>query len=74
MMMTEEQKEYEAMKLVNAFDKLARSNGMIKPARFGPDGRPVEIEHVLQLQDECNKMNSKSIKENIENDDDTITD
>lgn len=72
--MTEEQKEYEAMKLVNAFDKLARSNGMIKPARFGPDGRPVEIEHVLQLQDECNKMNSKSIKENIENDDDTITD
>jgi hypothetical protein len=72
--MTEEQKEYEALKLVNAFDKLARSNGMIKPARIGPDGRPVEIEHVLQLQDECNKMNVKNIKESIENDDDTITD
>lgn len=49
--MSEEQKEYEAIKLVNAIDKLTRISGGIKPATIGPDGRPVEIEHVLQLQD-----------------------
>lgn len=49
--MTEEQKEYEAIQLVNAIDKLTRiSGGAIKPAAIGPDGRPVELQHVLQLQ------------------------
>ncbi|GCC34851.1 hypothetical protein chiPu_0013328 [Chiloscyllium punctatum] len=35
--MTEEQKEYEAMKLVNMFDKLSREQ-IIKPMRVKPDG------------------------------------
>ncbi len=50
--MSEEQKEYEAMQLVNAIDKLTRmGSGLIKPATIGPDGKPVEIESVLQLQE-----------------------
>ncbi len=53
--MSEEQKEYEAMQLVNAIDKLTKmgslGSGLIKPATIGPDGRPVEMESVLQLQE-----------------------
>lgn len=49
--MTEEQKEYEAVQLANAIDKLSRMGHGIKPATIGPDGRPVEMEHILQLQD-----------------------
>lgn len=48
--MTDEQKEYEAMKLVNLINDL-HNVGVIKPAVPGPDGRPVEVEHVLQLQE-----------------------
>ncbi|KAL0883800.1 hypothetical protein ABMA27_015890 [Loxostege sticticalis] len=48
--MTEEQKEYEAMKLVNLFDKMV-SEGVVKPARVGPDGRPQPIEHVLEFRE-----------------------
>ncbi|CAB3225006.1 unnamed protein product [Arctia plantaginis] len=48
--MTEEQKEYEAMKLVNLFDKMV-SEGVVKPARIGPDGRPQAVDHVLELRD-----------------------
>ncbi len=71
--MSEEQKEYEAMRLVNAFDKLSKmSNGLIKPARFGPDGRPVEIEHLLQLQENSGGILKRG--GTIEKDDDTITD
>eukprot|EP00064_Thunnus_orientalis_P001498 superscaffoldBa00000103_g1501 len=40
--MTEEQKEYEAMKLVNMFDKLSRTN-LIQPMQLGMDGRMREI-------------------------------
>lgn len=51
--MSEEQKEYEAIKLVNALDKLTRLGAAgIKPATIGPDGRPIEVEHVLQLQEQ----------------------
>ena len=49
--MTEEQKEHEAIQLVNAIDKLSKIGGIIRPATIGEDGRPVEIQHVLQLQD-----------------------
>ncbi|XP_053599606.1 synembryn-A [Plodia interpunctella] len=49
--MTEEQKEYEAMKLVNLFDKMV-SEGVVKPARVGPDGRPQPVDHVLELRDQ----------------------
>ncbi|KAG6453807.1 hypothetical protein O3G_MSEX008322 [Manduca sexta] len=48
--MSDEQKEYEAMKLVNLFDKMM-SDGVMKPARVGPDGRPQAIEHVLELRE-----------------------
>eukprot|EP00094_Tigriopus_californicus_P013879 TCALIF_13434-PA protein Name:"Similar to RIC8A Synembryn-A (Gallus gallus)" AED:0.13 eAED:0.13 QI:0/0/0/0.8/1/1/5/0/345 len=48
--MSEEQKEYEAMKLVNLIHEL-NNVGVVKPAIPGPDGRPQEIDHVLQLQE-----------------------
>ena len=50
--MSEEQKEYEAVQLANAIDRLARMGQGIRPATVGPDGRPVELEHVLQLREE----------------------
>ncbi|KAF7643676.1 hypothetical protein LDENG_00235420, partial [Lucifuga dentata] len=40
--MTEEQKEYEAMKLVNMFDKLSRNN-TIQPMQLGMDGKMREM-------------------------------
>ncbi|CAL8263279.1 unnamed protein product [Merluccius merluccius] len=40
--MTEEQKEYEAMKLVSMFDKLSRNN-IIQPMQLGMDGRIREL-------------------------------
>jgi hypothetical protein len=58
--MTEEQKEYEAIKLANQIDKLTRS-GFIKPATIGPEGTPKEIEHVLELQ------HNSLTKDNISN-------
>ncbi|KAG5879237.1 hypothetical protein JTB14_006037 [Gonioctena quinquepunctata] len=48
--MTEEQKEYEAMKLVELMDSLLKC-GTIKPCRIGQDGKPEALEHVLQLQE-----------------------
>ncbi|KAJ2950722.1 hypothetical protein O0L34_g8984 [Tuta absoluta] len=48
--MTEEQKEYEAMKLANLFDKMVTS-GVVKPARVGPDGRPQPLDHVLEMRE-----------------------
>uniref|UniRef100_A0A224YZ65 Signaling protein ric 8/synembryn regulates neurotransmitter secretion n=1 Tax=Rhipicephalus zambeziensis TaxID=60191 RepID=A0A224YZ65_9ACAR len=49
--MSEEQKEHEAMQLVNLMDRLTRV-GVVQPARVGPDGRPRPIEHVLELQED----------------------
>jgi hypothetical protein len=46
--MTEEQKEFEANKLANLIHQL-HDLGAMKPARIGPDGKPVAVEHVLQL-------------------------
>lgn len=51
--MSDEQKEYEAMKLVNLIDQLDRQ-GIIKPARIGADGKPEAVDHVLQLQEATN--------------------
>ncbi|XP_045489054.1 synembryn-A [Pieris rapae] len=48
--MTEEQKEHEAMKLVNLFDKML-SEGVVKPATIGPDGKPKPLEHVLEMRE-----------------------
>lgn len=47
--MSDEQKEFEAMKLLNLIDKLDRQ-GIIKPARIA-DGKPEAVDHVLQLLD-----------------------
>lgn len=59
--MTEEQKEYEAMKLVELIDKLDRQ-GIMKPARIGLDGRPEPVEHILQLQEEIPQQQSDFLK------------
>jgi hypothetical protein len=56
--MSEEQKEYEAIQIVNAIDKMTRS-GAIRPATIGADGKPVEIQHVLQLQENNIKLKKK---------------
>lgn len=47
--MSEEQKEHEAMKLVCLMEQLNRA-GVVQPCRIGPDGRPVPVEHMLELQ------------------------
>ncbi|XP_037870766.1 synembryn [Bombyx mori] len=52
--MTDEQKEYEAMKLVNLFDKMVTA-GVVKPARVGADGQLQAVEHVLQLREDLPK-------------------
>lgn len=49
--MTEEQKEYEAMKLVNLMDQLHRQ-GVVQPCRVGEDGRPHAVNHILELQEQ----------------------
>lgn len=49
--MSEEQKEYEAVKLANLIDKL-HNMGVMKPARIDEFGRPTEVDHVLQLIEE----------------------
>ncbi|GAA53360.1 synembryn-A [Clonorchis sinensis] len=46
--MSEEQKEYFAMELVNNIDKLQRG-GVIQPGRVGEDGRVKPVSHVLEL-------------------------
>ncbi|KAK3611621.1 hypothetical protein CHS0354_018317 [Potamilus streckersoni] len=50
--MSEEQKEYEAMKLVNVIDKLHRE-GIIQATTIGADGRPTPVSHVLELTDQA---------------------
>lgn len=64
--MTEEQKEYEAMQLVNMMDRMSSCSfilcrdGLIQPMRVGEDGRPEAVEHILQLQEallDSNRMN-----------------
>lgn len=48
--MTDEQKEYEAMKLVHLMDQLNRQ-GIVQPCRIGADGRPEAVDHILELQE-----------------------
>ncbi|KAH9409698.1 PREDICTED: synembryn-A-like [Rhagoletis zephyria] len=57
--MSEEQKEYEANQLVNLIDQMQRT-GIIQPCRIGEDGRPVPIEHVLELQSNAEINNGPS--------------
>lgn len=46
--MSDEQKEYEAVKLANLIDKL-QNMGVVRPAKMGEDGKPHPVEHVLEL-------------------------
>ncbi|XP_050310936.1 synembryn-A isoform X2 [Anthonomus grandis grandis] len=57
--MTDEQKEYETMKLVQLIDSLSKS-GIIQPAKIGPDGKPHAVGHVLELQDGATGRSSDS--------------
>nr|XP_022901734.1 synembryn [Onthophagus taurus] len=57
--MTDEQKEYEAMKLVNLMDNLTKT-GIVQPCTVGPDGKPKPIKHVLQLQQGLKAQQIKS--------------
>ena len=68
--MTEEQKEYEANRLVYAIDQLQRS-GIIQPCRIGADGRPQPVEHVLQLQEEYQRNNHSSNRKQQQSDSDS---
>ncbi len=49
--MTEEQKEYEAMKLVDQINKLMNA-GVIKPATVDESGKVKPLDHVLELRDQ----------------------
>ncbi|XP_036001245.1 synembryn-A isoform X1 [Fundulus heteroclitus] len=53
--MTEEQKEYEAMKLVNMFDRLSRTN-FIQPMQLGSDGKMREM-----TREDLNKLATKPL-------------
>ena len=52
--MSEEQKEYEAMRLVNLMDKMERL-GVVQPARVGQDGQPEAVSHICQLLENQNE-------------------
>ena len=68
--MTEEQKEHEAMKLANIIDRL-HSLGVVKPGRLGPDGKPTEVDHVLQLvENRASQIQSRQPEEGSDSDDD----
>ncbi|XP_051885491.1 synembryn-A [Pristis pectinata] len=57
--MTDEQKEYEAMKLFNMFDKLARQQ-IIQPMSLAPDGKLVPLEEVMHPLVEVSESDSDS--------------
>lgn len=59
--MTPEQKEYEAIRLVEMIHKLAKT-GVVKPCRVGEDGKPHPVEHILELQQmiENSKIDSEN--------------
>ena len=61
--MTEEQKEYEANKLANLIHQL-HELGAIKPGKIGPDGKPVPVEHVLELTEQNNQDQNSDPEDN----------
>ncbi|KAI3383028.1 hypothetical protein SNEBB_006882 [Seison nebaliae] len=56
--MTDEQKEHEAMKLVEQIHKLTEE-GLIKPCKIDESGNAVPIKHVTQLLEEPKKTKKK---------------
>lgn len=59
--MSEEQKQYEAMQLVNLMDKLHKT-GVVKPCCIGDDGKPQPVDHILQLQEEPQQQTDQKSK------------
>lgn len=57
--LTEEQKEYEAMELVNLIDKL-NTLGVVQPCKLDESGRPQPIKHILELQKEEDETKNNS--------------
>lgn len=57
--LTEEQKEYEAMELVNLIDKL-NTLGVVQPCKLDESGVPQPIQHVLELQKQEESENKDS--------------
>jgi len=55
--MTDEQKEYEAIELAKLLGRIC-NNGVISPAVIDEDGRPVRVEHVMQLADMADANNN----------------
>lgn len=53
--MSEEQKEYEALKLVNTIDQMMRQ-GVMRPCKIGNDGKPYPVDHVMELQSESTQV------------------
>ncbi|CAH8631006.1 unnamed protein product [Dicrocoelium dendriticum] len=60
--MSEEQKEYVTMELVNKIDQLQRS-GLIKPGTVGEDGRVRPVEHVLELLEQTHGQKTQDDSE-----------
>jgi len=56
--LTEEQKEHEAMELVNLIDKL-NALGVVQPCRLDESGRPQPIKHILEMRKEEEEANNK---------------
>ncbi|PSN53608.1 Synembryn-A [Blattella germanica] len=61
--MTEEQKEYEAMELVNMIDRLTK-DGIVQPCRIGEDGRPEPLEDVHKLLEDLPRQQMNPNRDN----------
>ncbi|CAI2350298.1 unnamed protein product [Caenorhabditis sp. 36 PRJEB53466] len=57
--MSDEQKEFEAMKLVDAMNKMMEA-GIVKPGTIGEDGKVREVKHVLELIDKVQELDDNS--------------
>lgn len=55
--MSDEQKEYEALELAKLLGRICH-NGVISPAVIDEEGRPVRVEHVMQLADMADANNN----------------
>ena len=55
--MSEEQKEYEAMKLVELMHQLQKC-GVIQPAVPGDDGKPVAATSLLEMREVIERMSN----------------
>jgi hypothetical protein len=63
--MSEEQKEYEAVKLAEAMNKLLDC-GLIRPGTIGDDGKPRAVEHVLELVKDKTGVDNDSDRDSVD--------